>query len=88
MGAAPNTQVSDGRYGDSFPAWPPNSQMLAFTSNRAIGVEVYLMAANGSGLRRITNALGINTQPSWSRDGKLAFVSNRDGNFELYVTRP
>ena len=35
---------------------------------------------------RITNDLADTSSPSWSPDGrKLAFSSNRDGTYEIYV---
>jgi Tol biopolymer transport system component len=44
---------------------------------------------DGTGLVKLTNSRGgrINTGlDSWSPDGKkIAFVSNRSGNYEIYV---
>src|SRR6266850_5473821 len=48
-------------------------------------------AGNGPNLvdvARLTHDPGISEWPTWSPDGKtLAFVSNRDGNFDIYVRR-
>ena len=45
------------------------------------------MKADGSGLRNLTpKPVGAYAAPAWSPDGrKLAFVSDRDGNSEVYV---
>ncbi len=45
------------------------------------------MKADGSGLRNLTpKPVGTYATPAWSPDGrKLAFVSDRDGNSEVYV---
>ncbi len=44
------------------------------------------MNADGSNQTRITTNSASDRQPSWSPDGtRLAFVSNRDGNDEIYV---
>ncbi len=44
------------------------------------------MDADGSNVLNLTNAVGLDDQPAWSPDGtKIAFRSNRDGNFEIYV---
>jgi len=44
------------------------------------------MNSDGTNLRRITQDSQVNLEPAWSPDGNLiAFESNRDGNFEIYV---
>ena len=48
------------------------------------------MGADGSSPTRLTNDdAALDTQPAWSPDGtKIAFSSDRDGNFEIYVMQP
>ena len=59
---------------------------IVFTSNRDGNQEVYVAAADGSSVVRLTNNKAYDDQPALSPDGKLVvFVSNRDGNNELYV---
>ena len=44
------------------------------------------MGAGGGDPRRLTNNLFPDRKPSWSPDGKrIAFMSERDGNYEIYV---
>jgi len=39
-----------------------------------------------TGQARLTNNQADDFQPAWSPDGsRLAFVSDREGNFEIYV---
>ena len=39
---------------------------IAFVSDRDGNDEIYIMNANGSGLKRLTNNPGIDGYPSWS----------------------
>jgi Tol biopolymer transport system component len=47
---------------------------------------IWLIHRDGSGLTRLTNGAGIEREATWSPDGtQIAFVSDRDGNDEIYV---
>jgi Tol biopolymer transport system component len=48
--------------------------------------DIYVINADGSGLARLTDGTGREKQASWSPDGRrIAFISDRDGNDEVYV---
>ena len=48
--------------------------------------EIYVMNVDGSNLTNLTNNAAPDAYPSWSPDGtKIAFVTIRDGNYEIYV---
>jgi Tol biopolymer transport system component len=64
--------------GGSWPSWSPDGSRIAFTSVRRHGI--WVMSADGTGLRRVTTSRSIDFQPTWSPDGKrLAFARNVPG---------
>ena len=71
---------------DGDPAWSPDGEQIAFTSERDGDREVYVMNADGSNAVRLTTSAGFDENPSWSSGGKrIAFDSMRDGNLEIYI---
>jgi TolB protein len=71
--------------GGSWPAWSRNGSRIAFTSLRRDGI--WVMNADGTGLRRVTTSPSIDIEPTWSPDGKrLAFARNVPGyKTEVFV---
>jgi len=59
---------------------------IAFVARRDGHAQIYVMRADGTHVRRLTDDPWNDTHPSWSPDGsKLAFASDRDGAYEIYV---
>jgi TolB protein len=75
--------VPDGRA-----TWSANGQHIAFASGATGTRDIFVMNANGSGLRNITNTPEADEDwPDWSPKGnRIIFSSTRDGNHEIYVT--
>ena len=64
--------------GGSWPSWSPDGSRIAFTSVRKHGI--WVMSADGTGLRRVTTSRSIDFQPTWSPEGRrLAFARNVPG---------
>jgi Tol biopolymer transport system component/PKD repeat protein/pimeloyl-ACP methyl ester carboxylesterase len=64
------------------PHWSPDGRQIAFPRNG----HIFVVNADGSSLRQLTNVDGPHFAPSWSPDGSsIAFTSSRDGNNEIYV---
>lgn len=54
--------------------------------NKSTNHQLAVMDSDGSNPQKITNTKFDESWPVWSPDGKkIAFVSNRDGNQEIYV---
>jgi Tol biopolymer transport system component len=71
---------------DDWAAFSPDGARIAFGSSRDGGFEIYVMNADGSHVRRLTESPGVDMRPAWSPDGRtVAFTSARDGNYEIYA---
>jgi uncharacterized protein YjdB len=70
------------------PAISPDRTRIAFSSNRGGGgdYDLYVMDADGGGIRRLTREPGADGSPAWTPDGsKLVFTSARSGVPQIYV---
>jgi dipeptidyl aminopeptidase/acylaminoacyl peptidase len=71
---------------NNWPCFSPNGKQITFSSTRHGNYEIYVMKADGSEVRRLTDSPLQDIRPRFSPDGKrIAFTSHRDGNHELYV---
>ena len=60
------------------PAWSPDAKQLAFTGYDGGLSDLFIVNADGSDLRRLTNDKYADLQPSWAPDGKtIAFATDR-----------
>ena len=81
------------RQSEGSPAWSPDGRKIAFVRwpvarlpRRWHDNEVYVVNADGTGLRNLTRSPGRDGNPAWSPDGRtIGFVSNRGGNRDIYV---
>jgi Tol biopolymer transport system component len=59
---------------------------IVFTSTRNGDADVFIINADGTGLKNLTDDDAYDDQPALSPDGtEVVFVSDRDGNRELYL---
>jgi Tol biopolymer transport system component/serine/threonine protein kinase len=66
---------------DSRGAWSPDANMIAFNSDRAGDMNIWLFILADSSIRQLTTGHGGDFQPTWSPDKKkLAFFSSRSGS--------
>ena len=66
-------------------AW--GAPYISFHSDRRTGnFDIYIIDTNGKNLRNLTNHPAEDTDAKWAPDGgSFAFVSDRDGNGEIYI---
>ena len=71
------------------PSWSTDGRTIVFVSWRDGNGEVYVMDADGSGHRNLTQHPAKDVRPAWSPDGRtIAFVSQRNGTSDVYVMNP
>ncbi len=65
-----------------YPAISPDGTQIAFTHKG----NLFLVSSKGGLARSLTSNAANDFMPVWSHDGKrLAFASNRHGNFDIYL---
>lgn len=70
---------------DSRGAWSPDGTQIAFNSDRAGDMNIYIHSLLDNSNRQITSGPGGDYQPQWSPDGKrLVFFSSRSGNADVW----
>ena len=79
--------VANFKGSNSAPAWSPDGRTLALTLSRDTGSQIFLLDAitPGAEPRRITTSNAIDTEPTFSSDGKsIYFVSDRGSSPQIY----
>jgi Tol biopolymer transport system component len=75
------------------PSWSPDGSQIAFTSDREVDWEIFIMNADGSGQTNITGpnqSLSYDDKnPDWSPDGtRIVFEGVREGAWEILTADP
>jgi TolB protein len=79
------TVIANYRGSNSAPSWSPDGGRLAVALSRNGFTQVYVVNADGSGLRQLTNTNSIETEPQFSTDGQqIYFTSDRSGGPQIY----
>ncbi len=67
------------------PAWSPDARAISFTSYRRGYPDIFISNIYQGTLEWPAKGHGHNFLAGWSSDGRMALMSNRDGNPEIYV---
>ena len=67
-------------------AWSPDATRLAFTFDDKDSSGIWVVAVDGSGLRRLYASGKHDAYPSWSSDGRqVLFASDSGGHMDIYA---
>jgi eukaryotic-like serine/threonine-protein kinase len=88
-------QLTEIAAGACQPSWSPDGSQVVFISpclrradsfeNAYTDTSLFLINADGTGFKQLTNVPGADFEPAWSPDGqRIAFTSIRDGNKQIY----
>ena len=71
---------------DIDPSWSPDGSMISFASSRAGARQLFVMNADGTDIRQVTNLNNMGGRNTWSPDStKLAFYRGPQGDRNIYV---
>src|SRR5262249_20493334 len=79
---------------DADPTWSPDSQTLCFFSTAAEKNDqrqLWIVRANGAGVKKLTQLRGYAARPRWSRDGKqiaFLYIEGAGGGGPLFAHAP
>jgi Tol biopolymer transport system component len=84
-GASDGRWLSRGESTDRQPVYSPDGEMVAFSSNRGGGMNLWRVSTATGRLRRLTDS-HLNWDPGFTRDGAhILWSSNRSGNYEIWM---
>jgi dipeptidyl aminopeptidase/acylaminoacyl peptidase len=83
--------LTNSPYIDTEASWSPGGTRLVFTryATDPNDGDLWLINADGTGLRQLTAGSADDFQATWSPDGsRIAFGSDRDGDYDIYTMDP
>lgn len=83
-GDGPPTRLTDLKASSVFsPRWSPDGAAIAFVAARNGRTDVYLINADGSGLRNVTSDGVVRDELAWGQNGDLFVPTLREGGWRI-----
>jgi TolB protein len=84
LASGQRTVVANFKGSNSAPAWSPDGRRLAVVLSKDGNSQIYSVNADGSGVQRLSQSGGIDTEPRFAADGSIYFTSDRGGSPQIY----
>jgi len=79
-------RLTDNTWQDGYPAWSPDGRRVAFTANPKGYFQIFIMNADGTGKRPLTDAGADDTEPAWWPDGAgIVFTREEKRRFRTRI---
>jgi Tol biopolymer transport system component len=94
VGGSEFERLTDNELWDLYPAWSPDDSQIAFLSWRDVDLDIYVMAADGTRVRKVHDSGSHDADIDWRGD-KIAFTTRsqiwsigEDGSDPTQITHP
>ena len=77
------TAASEGQ-----PAWSPDGTEIVYVSDETRHPQLYVIDVATKAKRRLTSKGSQNVDPDWGADGRIAYITKRDGQSVVAVVDP